>query len=119
MLTANYLPAGCVFYFQGQLKPHMDAREIDATLIARYEIAISKDARYWRKSQGVGRRPSAPLPALYLLLASRRDWHSFFEHEVNIKDARTSPIHFRGYDRERPGRALLRGLALRTKRESL
>ena len=52
VLAANHLPSGCVFYSQGLLKPHMDAREIDANIISRYEIAISKDARLWRKNHG-------------------------------------------------------------------
>ncbi len=96
VLAANYLPAGCVFYTQGLLKPHMDATAIDAKLIARYEIAISKDARYWRKKQGLAAVHLHRYRLFYLLLASKGQ-HCFYEHEVNIKDARTAPILFRDY----------------------
>ena len=72
VLSANYLPAGCIFYVQGLLKPHMDARAIAANIIARYEIAISKDARHWRKTQGMAVVHILRYRQFYLLLASRR-----------------------------------------------
>src|SRR5512135_1687668 len=96
VLAANYLPAGCVFYSQGLLKPHMNARDIDAKIIAHYDIAISKDARYWRKTQGLAVVHLLRYRLSYLILASPGQ-HPFFQHEVNIKDARTSPIHFHDY----------------------
>jgi hypothetical protein len=96
VLSANYLPAGCVFYTQGLLKPHMNATAIDADIIARYDIAISKDARYWRKRQGIAAVHLLRYRLFYLLLASEGR-HRFFECEANIKDARNSPIHFGDY----------------------
>lgn len=96
MLAANYLPAGCVFYTQGLLKPHMDAAAIDAKLIARYEIAISKYARCWRRKQGQAAVHLLRYRLFFLLLASEGR-HGFYEHEANIRDARTSPILFRDY----------------------
>jgi hypothetical protein len=96
VLAANYLPAGCVFYTQGLLKPHMDTMAIDAKLIARYEIAISKDARCWRKKHGQAAVHLLRYRLFYLLLASEGR-HGFYEHEANIKDARSSPILFQDY----------------------
>jgi hypothetical protein len=96
VLTANYLPAGCVFYTKGLLKPHMDATAIDAKMIARYEIAISKHARCWRKKHGQAAVHLLRYRLFYLLLASAGR-HGFYEHEVNIKDARSAPIHFGHY----------------------
>lgn len=97
VLTANYLPAECVFYSQGLLKPHMDAEAIDAKMIARYEIAISKHARCWRKKQGIAAVHLLRYRLFYLVLASKGQ-HCFYEHEFGIKDARVTPIHFGDYE---------------------
>ena len=96
VLCANYLPRGCVFYVEGRLKSHMDARVIDADIIGRYEIAISKHARCWRKSQGMAVVHLLRYRLFFLLLASAGR-HRFFEREANIKDARDSPVHFGDY----------------------
>ncbi len=96
VLTANYLPAGCVFYTQGLLKPHMDVTAIDAKMIARYEIAISKYARCWRRKHGQAAVHLLRYRLFYVLLASEGR-HCFYEHEANIKDARVTPIHFADY----------------------
>jgi hypothetical protein len=96
VLCANYLPASCVFYSQGLLKPHMNVSAIDADIIARYEIAISKHARCWRKRQGIAAVHLLRYRLFYLILASEGR-HCFFERETNIKDARTSPIHLGDY----------------------
>ena len=96
VLTANYLPAGCVLFTHGLLKPHMNASAIDADIIARYDIAISKSARYWRKRQGTSAVHLLRYRLFYLILASEGR-HSFFEREVNIKNARKHPIQFGDY----------------------
>src|SRR5512135_2227244 len=75
----------------------MDAAAIDAKMIARYEIAISKHARCWRKKQGRAAVHLLRYRLFYLLLASEGR-HCFYEHEANIKDARVTPIHFADYD---------------------
>src|SRR5512135_3509189 len=85
----------------------MDAAAIDAKMIARYEIAISKHARCWRKKQGRAAVHLLRYRLFYLLLASEGR-HCFYEHEANIKDARVTPDAAREGARER-GRADRRG----------
>ena len=64
-LAVGYLCRGYRFYFQGLIPTDKDPRGVDAKLIARYGLAISKFERAKRKAQRPRQRAVPPLrPAL-------------------------------------------------------
>lgn len=96
-LASNILARGYYFYVTGIIPDGKDPRIIDAKLLAKYRIDVSRQTRARRKLAG-----QANLHYLrherYFILIATHGMHSFFTEEATrIKDARRHPIRFAGY----------------------
>lgn len=96
-LAVSYLRHGYWFYVAGRVPDRKDPREVDRKLIERYEIDLSKYQRARRRKAG---RASVQLLRHghdFVLLATHGR-HRFFDDEASVfRDARRSPVKFRGY----------------------
>jgi hypothetical protein len=96
-LAVSYLGNGYWFYVVGEVPDGKDPRKVDEKLVARYEIDLSKWARARRKRAGLANLQYLRFGRLFVLLATHGA-HSFFEEEASsVRDARRTPIRFRGY----------------------
>ncbi len=107
-LAASYLRHGYYFYVTGSIREGRDVREIDRRIIERYDLAISKFTRARRKKSGTASVQYLRHERFFVLLATHGK-HRFFEEEVDIKDARETPIRYEGYSVSvRAGRSCVR-----------
>ena len=95
-LAVSYVGRGYWFYVTGEIPKAKDAGAVDAKLIARYGIAISKWARARRKLAGLGNVHYLRHGRFFILIATHGQ-HKFFEDEPHFRDARRDPIKFHGY----------------------
>ncbi|MBK8912982.1 MAG: hypothetical protein IPM64_00015 [Phycisphaerales bacterium] len=96
-LAVAYITHGYWFYMAGTIPEGKDPVAIDAKLIDRYGIAISKWARCRRKKQGLANMQYLRHERFFVLLATKGR-HDFFERErVSIRDVRRKSIKFAGY----------------------
>jgi hypothetical protein len=96
-LACNILPHGYWFYVRGSVPDNKDPLSIDAKLLDRYQIAISRQQRSRRKLQGLANLHYLRLGRLWFIFATHGK-HLFFDHELNnIRDARKVPILVGGY----------------------
>jgi hypothetical protein len=96
-LAVSYLGNGYWFYVAGEIPEGKDPRRVDEKLIGHYEIDISKWARARRKQAGLANLQYIRFRHFFVLLATYGA-HPFFEEEASsIRDARKTPIRFRGY----------------------
>jgi hypothetical protein len=96
-LVSCYLPHGYWFYVCGWVPEGKDPKEVDAKLIAKYGIGISRQSRARRKAMGIANVHYLRYQQQFVLLATHGH-HPFFEDEErNIRDARRIPIPFVGY----------------------
>jgi hypothetical protein len=88
---------GYWYYVTGDIPEHKDPMKVDAKLMARYDVAISKWARARRKLQGLANVQYLRHGHFFVLIATR-GLHKFFEDEGdNVRDIRREPIRFAGY----------------------
>lgn len=96
-LAVAYITHGYWFYVAGEIPEGKDPAAVDAKLIARYGIAISKWARCRRKKQGLANMQYLRHERFFVLLATKGR-HEFFERErASFRDVRRVPIKFAGY----------------------
>jgi len=96
-LAVAYITHGYWFYVVGQIPEGKDPVTIDAKLIERYGIAISKWARCRRKKQGLANMQYLRHERFFVLLATKGR-HEFFEREqASFRDVRRVPINFASY----------------------
>lgn len=96
-LACNYLPHGYWFYVTGQIPPDKNPREVDAKLIDKYDIAVSRATRCRRKKTGAASIHYLRHEKFFVLLATHGT-HRFFSDEGDrIRDARQVAIQFAGY----------------------
>lgn len=96
-LAVAYITHGYWFYVAGEIPNGKDAAAIDAKLIDRYGIAISKWARCRRKKQGLANMQYVRHERFFVLLVTKGR-HEFFERErTSLRDVRRAPIKFAGY----------------------
>lgn len=95
-LAVSYLGHGYCFYVTGQVPATKDPATIDAKLIARYGIGISRWARARRKKAGLANMHYLRFGRFFVLLASHGK-HRFFLDEPHFRDARRDAIRFAGY----------------------
>ncbi|KAB2958563.1 MAG: hypothetical protein F9K13_13220 [Candidatus Methylomirabilis oxygeniifera] len=95
-LAVSYLGHGFCFYVAGEIPATKDPATIDAKLIARYGIGISRWARARRKKAGFANMHYLRFGRFFVLLATHGE-HRFFRDEPRFKDARRDPIRFAGY----------------------
>jgi hypothetical protein len=94
-LAVSYLGNGYWFYVVGEVPEGKDPRRVDEKLVTRYQIDLSKWARARRKRAGLANLQYLRFGRFFVLLATHGA-HRFFE-EASVRDARRTPIRFRGY----------------------
>ena len=94
-LAVAYVARGFYFYTTGTIKPGKDPGAVDAKLIERYGIDVSKWQRARRKRAGIANLQYLRHDRFFVLLATRGD-HRFFQEE-DFRDIREAPIKFHGY----------------------
>lgn len=96
-LAVAYITHGYWFYVVGEIPEGKDPVKIDAKLVERYGIGISKWARCRRKKQGLANMQYLRHDRIFVLLATKGR-HEFFEGErASLRDLRRAPIKFAGY----------------------
>lgn len=95
-LAVSYVANGYWFYVAGTIPPGKDPQRVDAKLIEKYDINISKWTRLRRKRLGFANVQYLRYGQFFVLLASQGQ-HAFFREETTIRDVRRSPIRFAGY----------------------
>lgn len=96
-LAVAYITHGYWFYVAGTIPDGKDPTAVDAKLIDRYGIAISKWARCRRKKQGLSNLQYIRHQQFFVLLATKGR-HEFFERErASFRDVRRVPLKFAGY----------------------
>ncbi len=96
-LAVAYITHGYWFYVAGEIPEGKDPAAVDAKLIERYGIAISKWARCRRKKQGLANMQYLRHERFFVLLATKGR-HTFFVRErAALRDVRRVPIKFSGY----------------------
>jgi len=95
-VAVSYVGQGYWFYVSGIIPKGKDPAAVDAKLIARYGIDITKWARARRKRAGLGNMQYLRHGRFFVLLATHGQ-HPFFEDEPGFRDARRHPIQFHGY----------------------
>jgi hypothetical protein len=96
LLASNYLPHGYWFYVPGWVPEKKDACKVDAKIVDRYGIDISRSARSRRKRLGHANIHYLRHGRFFLILATYGR-HRFYEVEACVNDVRHNPIHFAGY----------------------
>jgi len=96
-LAVSYLGNGYWFYVAGEIPEGKDPRKVDEKLVARYQVDLSKWARARRKRAGVANLQYIRHGRFFVILSTHGE-HPFFQEEASaIRDARKTPIRFRGY----------------------
>lgn len=96
-LTVSYISRGYWFYVTGCVPEGKDPDLVDAKLVERYGIAISRWARARRKKAGLANVQYIRFRRFFVLLATHGQ-HRFFQDEgAAVYDARRRPITFWGY----------------------
>jgi hypothetical protein len=95
-LAVSYVGNGYWFYVAGSVPEGKDPRIVDAKLIKKYEIDVSKWTRARRKRLGLASVQYLRFGRFFVLLASGGE-HPFFREELSIRDIRRFPIRFAGY----------------------
>jgi hypothetical protein len=96
-LAVAYITHGYWFYVVGEIPEGKDLAAVDAKLIEKYGIAITKWARCRRKKQGLANVQYLRHQRFFLLLVTKGR-HQLFERErASLRDVRRVPIKFAGY----------------------
>lgn len=95
-LAVSYLGHGYVFFVTGEVPVTKNPASVDAKLIARYGIGISRWARARRKRVGLANMHYLRHGRFFVLLCSHGE-HRFFCEEPTFRDARRDAIRFAGY----------------------
>lgn len=95
-LAVSYVTHGYWFYVTGRIPEDKDPAVIDAKLIDRYDIAVSKFARLRRRRAGIANLQYLRYRRNFILL-STHGRHRFFNDEPRHRDCRRYPIFFHGY----------------------
>lgn len=95
-LAVSYLRHGYFFYVPGTIPEGKDPKAIDAKLIEKYGLDISKWSRARRKRAGFANVQYLRFERFFVLVATEGE-HHFFSKEGSFRDVRRSPIRFAGY----------------------
>ncbi len=96
-LACNILPHGYWLYVTGVVPDSKDPFAVDAKLLDRYGIAISRQQRARRKLQGSANLHYMRLGRNWIILATHGLHPFHIEEANNIRDARKIPIKIGGY----------------------
>lgn len=96
-VAVGYLARGYWFYVVGRIPESKSPAAVDAKLLARYGVALSRKERARRKGAGFANLQYIRHDRFFVLLATHGT-HPFFESESEqFQDARRVPIKFAGY----------------------
>jgi hypothetical protein len=95
-LAVGYVQHGHLFYVTGRIPERKDPRRVDAKLIERYGIDISRATRSRNRRAGRASVQYIRHGRFFVLIATHGG-HEFFEQEPGIRDIREHPIQFAGY----------------------
>lgn len=96
-VAVSYLTHGYFFYVAGVIPEGKDVRRVDAKLVERYGLDISKWTRARRKRQGLANVAYLRCGRFFVLLATHGE-HRFFEDEgQGVRDFRRVPLKFASY----------------------
>ena len=96
-LASCYLPHGYWFHVSGWIPEHKVPRDVDAKLLDKYGVSISRQSRARRKQAGLANVHYLRHGRFFVMLATHGR-HPFFDDEAkNIRDVRRVPIKFAGY----------------------
>lgn len=97
LLACNYIPHGYWFYVTGHIPAEKDPPDVDAKLLRKYRIDVSRATRCRRKGAGRANVHYVRHGRFFVLLATHGK-HRFFADEAgSIRDVREIPIQFAGY----------------------
>lgn len=96
-IAVDLVQHGHFFYVTGTVPERKEPRSVDAKLIERYGLNLSKWARARRKGNGEASVHYVRFGRSFVLLATKGR-HAFFELESNIQDVRRKPLHLFGYN---------------------
>ena len=80
-LSSCYLPHGYWFYVSGEIPEHKDPRGVDAKLVTKYGISISRQSRARRKRVGLANVHYLRYERTFVLLATHGH-HPFFDEFI-------------------------------------
>ena len=96
-IASAYLPYGYWFYVTGTIPDWKDPSTVDAKLLAKYGIDISRSARSRRKQAGLANLHYLRHKHFFVLLATHGRHHFFAEEANNLCDIRKTPLIIAGY----------------------
>lgn len=96
-LAVSYVSNGYFFYVVGSVPEGKDPRRVDAKLIDRYGIGVSKWSRARRKRAGAANLQYLRHGRLFVLLATHGEHEFFAEEGKAIRDVRRVPLKAFGY----------------------
>lgn len=109
-----YIASGYRWYVTGCVPQHKDVRKVDARLIEKYEIDLSKYQRARKKSRGEANVQYLRFQRFFVVIATAPiGGHPFTCAERGaLRDIRKQPIRFAGYSisSRRDGSALRNGV---------
>lgn len=99
-LACCYVRHGYHHYVVGEIPPHKDPCAVDARMVERYELGVSKFVRARRKRAGLPNVQYIRFRRFFVLCAtSPREGHRFYEEHAasQIRSIHEQPIAFAGY----------------------
>lgn len=96
-LAVNYVSRGYFFYVSGNIPPEKDPAHVDAKIIHRYGIGISKWKRYRRRRDGWAGVQYLRYRRHFIIVATHGRHAFFLEEGHGIRDIRRMPFQFGGY----------------------
>lgn len=96
-VAVSYIRTGHFFYVSANLKPSLDPAAVDAKLIRKYGVDVSRWGRALRKERGEANLQYIRHGRFFLLMATHGK-SLFYELEGSqVRDCRRMPIKFAGY----------------------
>ena len=96
-LAVSYVSNGYFFYVVGSVPEGKDPRRVDAKLIDRYGVGVSKWSRARRKRAGSANLQYLRHGRLFVLLATHGEHEFFAEEGKAVRDVRRVPLKAFGY----------------------
>lgn len=96
-VAVAYLARGYWFYVAGWIPAEKSPETVDAKLIGKYGVDVSRWERGRRKRIGLANMQYIRHGRFFLLMATHGQHVFFEEEEGQIRDARRTPIRFAGY----------------------
>jgi hypothetical protein len=96
-VAVSYVSNGYFFYVAGRVPDGKAPEAVDAKIIDKYGIGVSKWAKARRKQAGVANLQYIRYERFFLILITHGN-HAIFEEEAKVlRDVRRIPIRFAGY----------------------